>query len=76
MPSIMITQHSRMEAIEKTCKDSKKTYQDSQEVNVQTNQSNKKIQTWMGSSKRLAHVLQLDIQNGYNKWKDAIDFGN
>ena len=42
-----------MEAIERTYKDSKKTCQDSQEVKVQTSQSIKKIQTWMGSSKRV-----------------------
>ena len=27
----------------------------------------------MGSSKRLCTCLQLDIQNGQNKWKDAIN---
>ena len=62
-----------MEVTEKTCKDSKKTCQKCQEVTVQTSQIIKKIQTWMGSSKRLCTCPTLEFQNGNNKWKDAID---
>ena len=27
----------------------------------------------MGNSRDYAHALQLDVQNGNNKWRDAID---
>ena len=73
MPRSMTSQHPRMEAIEKTCMNSKKTHQNSQEVKVQTSQGIKKIQIWVGSSKRLCtcHTRYSKWHN--NKWKDAID---
>ena len=62
-----------MEVTEKTCKDSKKTCQNSQEVTVQTSQSIKKYKHEWEVPRDYAHALQLDIPNGNNKWKDAID---
>ena len=52
-----------------TCAISKSMIYYSQPQEVQTSQSIKKIQTWMGN----AHALQLDIQKRNTKWKDAID---
>ena len=38
----------------KACQNSKEIHQNSQEIQVQTSQGNKEVQTWMGSSKRLS----------------------
>ena len=42
-----------MEATQEACQSSKETHQNSQEIQVQTSQGNKEVQTCMGSSKRL-----------------------
>ena len=61
-----------MEAIEKTCKDSKKIYWDSKEVNIQTTKASRKYKHGWEVPRDYAHAIQLDIQNVNNKWKDAI----
>ena len=40
---------------------------------IRTLKKSKYRQAWMGIPRDYAHALQLDIQNGNNKWKDAID---
>ena len=59
-----------MEPAEEVCQNSKEAHQNSQEIQLQTSQGNKEVQTWITD---YAHALQLDVQKGNTKWKDAID---
>ena len=69
----LLAQHTRMEASEKTCKNSQKTYQNPQESKYRQAKASRKYKHGWEVPRDYAHALQLDIHNGNNKWKDAID---
>ena len=64
-----------MEAIKKTCNNSKKGLIRTLKVKIQTSKASRsrKYKRGWEVPRDNAHALQLDIQNGNNKWKDAID---
>ena len=59
-----------METIEKPCKNSKQTLKKSKHREAK---ASRKYKHGWEVPRDSAHALQLDIQNGNNKWKDAID---
>ena len=73
MPRNLTTQHTRMEATKKTLQNCKETDQNSYKIQVPTSKGIQEIMHRWEVSRDYEYALQLNVQNGNIKWRDAID---
>ena len=55
------------------CQNIQEAHQSYKAIQVETSESLNEIQVWISSPRNYEEAVELDNENGNNKWQDAID---